>query len=205
MTEYGADFFNKYRKILDEVSATAQPASVQGGRGSTVSKVRNNDGTMTSSDQITGNTTNSGAMGTATTNRAGQTIQKQTPRFGGIQQTTNIDPNTEKETTSTNYKGKVDGVDLNVTAPGTSDKFDINKATDTQFSSGGVTVGNNVNTGFSASIAYPNGHKIAMNNQTGFQGMSGKPKTPVAPVAPNAPIKPVAPMKRVESANDRSK
>jgi hypothetical protein len=205
MTEYGADFFNKYRKILNdpgveesklnEVPAGRPPV---GGRGSTVSNVRNDDGTMTSSSQITGNTKNSGAMGTATTNRAGQTIEKQTPRFMGIQQTTNIDPNTEKETTSTNYRGKVDGVDLNVTAPGTFDKFDINKATDTQVSSGGVTVGNNVNTGRSASITGPSGNNITMNNQ----GIPGMPKTPVAPVAPNAPIKPVPPMKRVESANE---
>lgn len=192
MTEYGADFFNKYRKILDEVSATAQPASVQGGRGSTTSKSFD-DGIATTSDQVTGNTVTSGGFGTNTTNRAGSQIQQQTPRFGGIQQTTDIDPKTGAKVASTNFRGKVDGVDLNVTAPGTFDKFDINKATDTRASSGGVTVGNNVNTGTSASITGPSGNNITM------------PKTPVAPVAPNAPIKPVAPMKRVELANDRSK
>tara|TARA_R110002074_G_scaffold196160_3_gene362914 strand:- start:2183 stop:2770 length:588 start_codon:yes stop_codon:yes gene_type:complete len=118
---------------------TSKYGRPQGGRGNPVSKVRNDDGTMTSSDQITGNTKNSGAMGTTTTNRAGQTIEKQTPRFMGIQQTTNIDPATGKETTSTNYRGKVDGARVNVTTPGTMDQFDLKKATQQQVTSGGVT------------------------------------------------------------------
>ena len=54
-----------------------------------------------------------------------------------------LDPATGKETTSTNYRGKVGGAKVNVTAPGTADKFDINKATKTQAGSGGFTATTN--------------------------------------------------------------
>jgi hypothetical protein len=115
------------------------PSNVQGGRGGVTSKSTSDDGVKTASSQVTGNTRTSGAAGTTTTNRSNQTIQKQTPRFAGVQQTTNIDPATGKETTSTNYRGKVGGADLNVTTPGTMDQFDLKKATQTKISSGGVT------------------------------------------------------------------
>lgn len=114
-------------------------SGVGGGRGSIYSRSTSDDGMKTVSSQVTGQTRTSGAMGTTTTNRTGQTIQKQTPRFAGIQQTTNIDPATGKETTSTNYRGKVGGADLNVTTPGTMDQFDLKKATQQQVTSGGVT------------------------------------------------------------------
>lgn len=119
-----------------------RPSNVQGGRGGITSKSTSDDGIRTTSSQVTGQTKTSGAMGTTTTNRAGQTIQKQTPRFAGVQQTTNIDPATGKETTSTNYRGKVGGTKVDVTAPGTMDKFDVNKATKTAASFGGVSLKN---------------------------------------------------------------
>ena len=36
-----------------------------------------------------------------------------------------IDPNTGKQTPSTNYRGKVGGAKVNVTTPGTMDQFDL--------------------------------------------------------------------------------
>ena len=119
------------------------PSDVQGGRGSITSKSTSDAGVKTASSQVTGQTKTSDATGTTTTNRAGQTIKTQTPRFAGVQQTTDIDPATGKETTSTNYRGKVGGAKVNVTAPGTADKFDINKATKTQAGSGGFTATTN--------------------------------------------------------------
>ena len=118
-------------------------SGVGGGRGSIYSKSTSDDGMKTVSSQVTGQTRTSGAMGTTTTNRAGQTIQKQTPRFAGLQQTTNIDPATGKETTSTNYRGKVGGAKVNVTTPGTIDQFDLKKATQQQVTTGGVTATKN--------------------------------------------------------------
>ena len=115
-------------------------SGVGGGRGSVTSRSTDDSGIKTTSSQITGQTKTSGAMGTTTTNRAGQTIQKQTPRFAGIQQTTDIDPATGKETTSTNYSGRVGGAKVNVTTPGTMDQFDLKKATQQQVTSGGATV-----------------------------------------------------------------
>jgi len=115
------------------------PSNVQGGRGGITSRSVSDDGVRTTSSQVTGQTKTSGAMGTTTTNRSGQTIQKQTPRFAGVQQTTNIDPASGKQTTSTNYRGKVGGTKVDVTAPGTMDKFDVNKATQTKVSTGGVS------------------------------------------------------------------
>lgn len=123
------------------------PSDVQGGRGSITSKSTSDAGVKTASSQVTGQTKTSDATGTTTTNRAGQTIEKQTPRFMGIQQTTNIDPATGKETTSTNYKGKVGGVKVNVTAPGTMDQFDLKKATNTQVGFGGVSVSSSPGSG----------------------------------------------------------
>ena len=114
-------------------------SGVGGGRGSIYSKSTSDDGMKTVSSQVTGQTKTSGAMGTTTTNRAGQTIQKQTPRFAGLQQTTKIDPATGKETTSTNYRGKVGGAKINVTTPGTIDQFDLKKATKTGVDVGGVS------------------------------------------------------------------
>lgn len=68
------------------------PSDVQGGRGSITSKSTSDAGVKTASSQVTGQTRTSDATGTATTNRSNQTIQKQTPRVAGVQQTTNIDP-----------------------------------------------------------------------------------------------------------------
>jgi len=111
---------------------------VKGGRGSITSRSTSDDGIRTTSSQVTGQTKTSGSFGTNTTNRQGQLIQKKTPRFAGLQQTTNIDPTTGKQTTSTNYRGRVgaDGQRINVTTPGTIDQFDLKKATQTQVSSG---------------------------------------------------------------------
>jgi hypothetical protein len=119
------------------------PSDVQGGRGSITSKSTSDAGVKTASSQVTGQTRTSDATGTTTTNRSNQTIQKQTPRFAGVQQTTNIDPATGKETTSTNYRGNVGGAKVNVTAPGTMDQFDLKKATKTQVGSGGFTATTN--------------------------------------------------------------
>jgi hypothetical protein len=116
-------------------------SGVGGGRGSVTSKVINPDGTRTVSSQITGNTVNRG-IDTTTTNRAGQVIQRQGPRVGGIQQTTDIDPATGKETTTTNYRGRVGGAKVNVTAPGTADQFDLDQAMKTQVDVGGFTATN---------------------------------------------------------------
>lgn len=116
------------------------PSNVKGGRGSITSRSKSDTGVTTTSSQVTGQTKTSDAMGTTTTNRAGQTIQKQTPRFAGLQQTTDIDPATGKETTSTNYRGKVGGAKVNVTTPGTADQFDLKKATQQQVTTGGTTL-----------------------------------------------------------------
>ena len=140
----------KIREIMEATPTTKtgqtkppmqyKQSGVGGGRGSIYSKSTSDDGMKTVSSQVTGQTKTSGAMGTTTTNRAGQTIQKQTPRFAGLQQTTNIDPNTGKQTTSTNYRGKVGGAKVNVTTPGTIDQFDLKKATQQQVTTGGTTL-----------------------------------------------------------------
>lgn len=118
----------------------------QGGRGNPVSKVRNDDGTMTSSDQITGNTTKSGAFGTITTNRTGSEIQRKTPRLGGLQQTTNINPNLSpgnpgREVTSSNYRGNIGGSDVDVTWKGVGSPNQSN-ITKQKVGFGGVSVSN---------------------------------------------------------------
>jgi hypothetical protein len=112
-----------------------------GGRGSTISKIKNADGTTTTTDQVTGDTVHSGGMGATTTNRAGDKTQHQTPRIHGLQVTKKYDPNElnldpdqtsdDPTSTSTNYRGKFkdpDGVtDIDITQQGGPEQFDVNK------------------------------------------------------------------------------
>ena len=129
-------------KAVNTGTPAPQP---RGGRGSTISKIKNADGTTTTTDQVTGDTVHRGAMGATTTNRAGHETQHQTQRFGGMQVTTKYDPNEKLDidqtsddptSTSTNIRGKFNGTDVDITQQGGPEQFDLKKPGDIKISHG---------------------------------------------------------------------
>ena len=130
-------------KAVNTGTPAPQP---RGGRGSTISKIKNADGTTTTTDQVTGDTVDRGAMGATTTNRAGFKTQDQTPRIHGLQVTKKYDPNElnldpdqtsdDPTSTSTNFRGKFNKTNIDITQQGGPEQFDVNKPSDIKLKQG---------------------------------------------------------------------
>ena len=144
---------------------------------------RNPDGSQTSYDTATGNTTTKDSRGIVTTNAAGQKVSHTSPRFMGVQSASKFDPSTGKEINkSTNFNGKVAGTNIkaNIKPNGAVDP------TNMSVTNGDITV-SNTPTGSSASIRGANGNTALMTKQ----GTTLTQPIPVAPVAAKAPVTPV--------------
>ena len=121
------------RKPATPAPALTARANKVGGTGpetgSPLWNQRHDDGTRSVSDERTGNTVTSGAGGKVTRNYYGQKVQHQTPKFAGVQKTTQFDPNTGKQVgdTATNYQGNLDtehgkvNVNTNINPDGSAD------------------------------------------------------------------------------------